>query len=107
MADTCKWSIAQLERIFSSGAVYTVHWVATATRNLVSGDKLTTNSYGSIGLEKPDSENFTLYDELTEDQVLGWVFAALGDEKVESICNNLTGQLDAQQSPVNAPGIPW
>ena len=107
MADTCGWSIAQLERISSSGAVYTVHWVATATRNLTNGNKLTADSYGSIGLEKLDPENFTPYDELTEDQVIGWVLAALGDEKVEIICKSLTVQLDAQQNPVNAPGIPW
>jgi hypothetical protein len=107
MADTFEWHIAQLERKLSDGAVYTAHWTVTATREVSGGDNLTAGSYGSIGFGDPDPENFTPYDQLTEGQVVGWVLAALGDEQVETICNGLTGQLNKQENPVDASGIPW
>ena len=107
MADTFEWNIAQLERKLSNGIIYTAHWTVTATREVTDGDDLTTSSYGSIGFGNPDPENFTPYDQLTEGQVVGWVLTALGDEQVETICNGLAGQLDKQENPVDASGIPW
>ena len=107
MADTYTWHIAQLERKLSDGAVYTAHWTVTATREVTGEDDLTASSYGSIGFGETDPAHFTPYANLTEGQVVGWVLSALGDEKVESICNGLTGQLDTKQTPVDASGIPW
>ena len=104
---TFTWSIAQLERKLSDGAVYTAHWTVTATREVTDGDDLTTGSYGSIGFSEPDPDDFTPYADLTEGQVVGWVLAALGDEQVESICDGLDGQLDKLENPVDASVIPW
>jgi hypothetical protein len=104
---TFTWGIAQLERKLSNGAVYTAHWTVAATREVTGGDDLTASSYGSIGFSAPDPDNFTPYEDLTKGQVVGWVLAALGDEQVESICNNLDSQLDTKENPVDASGIPW
>jgi hypothetical protein len=107
MADTYTWNIAQLERKLSDGAVYTAHWTVNATRKVTGDDDLIISSYGSIGFGNPDPDNFTPYQELTENQVVSWVLDALGDEQVETICSGLTAQLDAIQNPVDASGIPW
>ena len=107
MADTFVWGIAQLERKLSDGVVYTAHWTATATREVADDTVLTASRYSSVSFGDPDPDNFTPYEDLTEGQVVGWVLAALGDEQVETICNGLTAQLDDQQNPVDASGIPW
>jgi len=107
MADTYTWHIAQLERKISDGVVYTAHWTVTANREVTGSDDLTASSYGSIGFGDPDPNNFTPYEDLTEGQVVGWVLSALGDEQVETICSGLSAQLDLQQNPVDASGIPW
>jgi hypothetical protein len=107
MADIYTWNIAQLERKLSDGAVYTAYWTVNATREITGEDNLTADSYGSIGFDEPDPNNFTPYADLTEGQVVGWVLTALGDEQVETICDGLTAQLDVKQNPVDAFGIPW
>jgi sugar lactone lactonase YvrE len=107
MADTFVWGIAQLERKLSDGVVYTAHWTVTAIREVTGENDLTAGSYGSIGFGDPDPDNFTPYEDLTEGQVVGWVLAALGDEQVETICNGLSAQLDTQENPIDACGIPW
>ena len=107
MTTTFLWGVAQLERKISDGAVYTAHWTVTATREVTGSDDLTAGSYGSIGFGAPDPDDFTPYADLTEGQVVGWVLAALGDEQVETICEGLSSQLDTQETPVDASGIPW
>jgi hypothetical protein len=107
MADTYTWNVAQLERKLSDGAVYTAHWTVTAAREVAGGDDLAAGSYGSIGFGGPDPDNFTPYADLTEGQVVGWILSTLGDEQVETICSGLSAQLDTQQNPVDASGIPW
>jgi hypothetical protein len=107
MTTTFLWGVAQLERKISDGAVYTAHWTVTATREVTGGDDLTAGSYGSIGFGAPDPDDFTPYADLTKGEVVGWVLAALGDEQVETICEGLSSQLDTQETPVDASGIPW
>lgn len=62
-------------------------------------------SYGSSTFAEPTS-NFTPYNQLTQDQVLGWVWAA-GVNK-DTIEANLTKQIEDQQNPpvVQLP-LPW
>jgi hypothetical protein len=107
MADTYTWHIAQLERKLSDGVVYTAHWTVTAARQVTGSADLTASSYGSIGFGEPDPDNFIPYEDLTEGEVVGWVLGALGDEQVEAICSGVSAQLDAEQNPVDASGIPW
>jgi len=107
MADTFAWGIVQLERKLSDGAVYTAHWTVTATRKITGGDELTASSYGSIGFGVPDPDDFTPYADLTKGEVVSWVLTALGDEQVETTCKGLSNQLDTQENPVDASGIPW
>ena len=94
------WNIAQLEREVSDGYVFTAHYTIDA-----KDDVYTAGAYGSIGFERPDS--LIPYSELTLDDVVQWVKAALGEEKVAEIEVALQKQLDEQRTPSVAAGLPW
>ena len=95
------WHIAQLERETSDGYVFTAHYTVDAF-----SDPYRAGAYGSIGLERPKGDLIPFAD-LTEDQVIGWVKAKLGDEAVANVEAALQAQLDEQAHPTKAQGVPW
>ena len=101
MATTFTWAIANLERETADGFVFTAHYTISANDGTYSS-----SAYGSVGFERPD--NLIPFDDLTEDQVIGWVKEALGgDEKVTEIQAALQQQLDEKHAPSKASGTPW
>jgi len=106
MADTYTWNIATLERHLDDGAVYTAHWTLGAER--INGqDTYSTGAYGSLGFSAPDPTDFIPYDELTPEVVINWVQTALGADKVTEMEAALSTQLDLQENPDDASGLPW
>ena len=97
---TVQWRIANLERETVDGFVYTAHYTVDAKDDVYSA-----GAYGSIGFQRPD--NLIPFSELTEEQVIGWVKEALGDEKVLEIGQALLAQLEEQRNPSKAAGLPW
>ncbi len=93
------WNITQLERRISDGFVTTAHWTCSG----VDGD-FTGNTYGSIGLEGVVT---TAYEDITEDQAIGWVKSAMGKETVAAPEAAVATQIEAQKNPVAASGTPW
>lgn len=77
-------------------------WRATASKDLHSA-----NGYGSCTWSQPESvEGFTPYQELTEDQVLGWVFATNVDRA--AVEASLTKQVNDLINPrIVQPPLPW
>jgi hypothetical protein len=56
------------------------------------------------------SADFIEYDKLTEDVVIGWVKAGLGENDVKAKEDNIAAQIDAQENPPAATkgnGLPW
>lgn len=96
------WNIANMERHLSDGAVYTVHWTVSLEKEDESA-----SAYGSVGLSDPDPQAFIPYDSLKKEQVLDWVFEALGPDNVVSIVESLNNQVEDKLSPKDASGIPW
>jgi len=90
------WKIVQLNRNTADGFVTTAHWTVTAT----DGD-FSAHAYGSCGF---DGELTTPYEDLTEEQVLGWVWEQIDKAEIES---NLAAQINAQKNPITATGVPW
>ena len=90
------WKIVQLDRKTADGFVTTAHWTVTAT----DGD-FSASAYGTCGF---DGELTTPYENLTEAQVLEWVWASLDKAAYES---SLAAQIEAQKNPVSATGLPW
>jgi len=95
------WHIAQLERETADGYVFTAHYTVDA-----KDDAYSAGAYGSIGLERPEGDLIPFAD-LTEEQVIGWVKAKLGDEAVTNVEAALQAQLDEQRHPSKAQGVPW
>ena len=101
MATTFTWAIANLERETADGFVFTAHYTISANDGTYSS-----SAYGSVGFERPD--NLIPFDNLQEEQVVGWVKEALGgDEKVTEIQAALQQQLDEKRAPSKASGTPW
>jgi len=101
------WKIAALEAYpqaeGQTDVVFTIHWRAE-----LSQDDKTASNYGSVGVKYTAGEPFTPFEELSEDKVVGWAKAALGEEKVSKIEANLSAQLEALLNPVSiSPALPW
>ena len=93
------------------------------------------SSYGSVGLDAPDKDNFTAYKDVTESKAKEWCEAKLkesdvkevkykdgddipegkkvGDVKIEaydvlaSIESSLDAQIAEQETPTKGSGLPW
>jgi hypothetical protein len=94
------WTIAQLERNTSDGGVTVVHWRVSA----VDGD-YTASAYGTVGCT-PNSgaSNFIAFDDLTEAEVLDWVWASVDKTEMQTA---LAAQIEADKAPTSATGLPW
>jgi hypothetical protein len=99
MATTYAWTIQQMDRLTSDGFVVTVHYNVSA----VDGD-YTASTYGTVSYTEQPGEQYTPYDQLTEQQVVGWVQESLGKDTVEA---SLDSQIEAQKNPVQESGMPW
>ena len=93
---TYNWQIVQLDRKTADGFVTTAHWTVTAT----DGD-FSANAYGSVGFS---GDLVTPYENLTQEQVLGWVWEQIDKAEIEA---NLAAQIEAQKNPVSETGVPW
>lgn len=107
MAITYTWSVVQMdcypEYEQEADVVFNVHW----TMNGVDGE-YTGSVYGSQSLTLDSGSTFTPYADLTEEQVVGWVKAAMGEEQVLSLEANVAQQIDNQiNPPVVNPPLPW
>ena len=94
------WTIAQLERNTADGGVITSHWRATA----VDGD-YTASAYGTCGFTPdPTAPDFVAYENLTEADVLEWVYASVDKDSIES---SLATKIEDQKAPKTEAGVPW
>jgi len=80
--------------------VITADWRCNGSQDNYSG-----TCYGSTSFAPP-TDNFTPYDQLTEQQVLGWCFASgVNQTAIEA---NVTQQIaDQVNPPIIAPPLPW
>jgi hypothetical protein len=97
---TYNWTIAQLDRQTDTGGVVTAHWRVTA----VDGD-YSASAYGTVGFTPdPDAPNFVPFEQLTEADVLAWVWASMDKDAAEA---SLATQIEAQKNPPVVSGLPW
>ena len=100
MAIEYKWSIGTLERHLEGGAVFTAHWRCDA-----SDGEFSASSYGTAGFTAdPEAEGFIAYDDLTEADVLGWVWESVDKDATEAA---LQAKIEADMNPTTGTGTPW
>jgi len=107
MTITTTWGVAQMDAYPEyeghADIVFTVHWNLTATDGTYVG-----YTYGTVGLQLDPEAEYTPYDELTKEQVIGWVHDVLGEEQVAAYETNVEQQIETQiNPPVVTPPLPW
>jgi hypothetical protein len=101
---TLSWIIERLLVKPTEGSltdvVITADWRCNGTDETYSG-----TCYGSCSFQPPTGE-FTPYEDLTQEQVLGWCYQNGVDQA--AIEANVTQQINDQiNPPVIAPPLPW
>lgn len=98
------WTIAQLEREVSNGGVIVAHWRAGKTE-VVGDQTYSASAYGSCGFTPdPESPDFVPFDQLTEEQVLGWVWGEVDKDETEAKINQ---KIEEEKNPKVEAGVPW
>jgi hypothetical protein len=95
---TTTWTISTLERETSNGFVTTAHWQC----NAVDGD-YTASIYSTCSWA--DGTPTIAYADLTQETVLGWVWANGVDKQATE--DALAANIALQKNPVQAQGVPW
>lgn len=108
MTITNTWNVVQMDAYpeydGQADVVFTVHWTLTAD----DGEGHTGYVYGTQGVTLDEGSTFTPYADLTLDQVLGWVFNAMGAEQVAAYEANVAQQIENEiNPPVVTPPLPW
>ena len=108
------WDIAALDATKTVGSlsdvITVVHWTATDSETVGSGDSAvvhTGSSYGSIGLADADSGSFTAYASVSKDNAIAWAKAALGSDEVTRIETSVAAQITESKTPTTTSGVPW
>ena len=106
--------INTIDRVISedglSDVCKTVHYSFVKNKTVGEGDDAKTysaSSIGTVGLNAPDSENFTAYADITEEDAQGWVEAKIGADRLAEIEASLDAQIAEQETPTKATGRPW
>ena len=95
---TVNWTISTLDRNVATGFVNVAHWQATAVDGEHAASIYSTCSWADGTVNTP-------YDQLTQETVLGWVWANGVDKTATEAA--LAAQIEAQKNPVTASGTPW
>jgi hypothetical protein len=94
------WTITTCEHEVSNGGITVAHWNVIA----VDGD-YSARAYGTCGFTPdPQSETFKPYDQVTQEEVLGWVFGQLDKDEIEA---QLLAQIEVAKNPTTISGTPW
>ncbi len=75
--------------------IFNVHWRLTGSDD----NENTGSTYGTISLDTSDLTNFTDFDSITEEQVNGWVEAAMGSEEVQAKKDAIDAQIAEKVNP--------
>lgn len=106
MSTTYTWTIDQMFTVDTPdpGFVVNALWTLTGV------DGQYTASIGGNSLFTMQEGTFTPYDQLTQEQVIGWVQAQLGEQGIANMEACVQGQIDSMinppVSPQNTP-LPW
>lgn len=104
MSNTITWKINNLEATNDDAkGVVVAHYGVDITDG--------TDTVGAYGTQSftpdPTDADFTPYSDLTEEQVIGWVKEALGEESVANIASQLEAKLAEKKNPPVVAGMPW
>ena len=99
------WTVSAMDCKVSednlSDVVFNVHWQCSATE-----DGYSASVYSPCSVPGPNPESFVPYDQLTQDEVLGWIWANGVDKDATEAA--VQQQIYLQKNPVVvSPPLPW
>ena len=108
MSATITWTVSAMDCYPTVGSetdvVFTVHWTCAGTQTQ-DAKTYKANVYSTCGVPTPTG-TFTPYADLTQEQVLGWVYASGVDKDATEAA--VQAQIDNQiNPPVVTPPLPW
>jgi len=97
----CKTVDCYVEQAGDADVVYNVHWIVTGTSDEVDpeGNPYSATNIGTQTLNTDDITDFIPFDEVTNEQVVIWTQAAMGEEQVDSIEANIATSIDLLINP--------
>jgi len=114
MAITNTWSVSNMVHQDSDGGVITVYWSCVAASD--GTPSYTATEGGKLRLTPdPSSPDYIAYADLTEADVLGWVYNSLieGDETADEAKARVEADRDAKvqgqidRAASQSDGVPW
>ena len=108
MTNSYQWSVNSMtaypEAEGEQNVVFQIAWVLSATDGTYNAA-----AYGSVDTTYVAGTPFTPYDQLTLDQVNGWVSTALGPDGIAKAQADCDAAIAAQQAPdlPVTPPLPW
>lgn len=106
-----EWNVVQMDcypEVDSEiDVVFNVHWALNGSET-VDATTYAGYCYGTIWVKINGDEPFTPYDQLTQEQVIGWVKSSMGVDQVNAYEANVAKQIaDKQNPPIVTPPLPW
>ena len=105
MANTYTWTVTAMDCYPQEGGntdvVFTVHWTCAGTDGTYSS-----SIYATCNVPLSGEGTFTPYADLTQDQVLGWIWANGVDQAATeaAVAQQIANQVNP---PVVTPTLPW
>jgi len=100
MANIYTWKINQLDaKIQENGlnnVIYIIHWSYVAIDD--SDKSISASSIGTLSVEYNEGNPFIPYEDLTKNDVVGWLEEGCN---VEEMKNNLDNQIELIKNPVD------
>ena len=111
MSATINWRVGVMECYptydQNTDVVFTVHWDCLGSET-VSGSTYNGRVYGATGVTFHSGSDFTPYEDLTQPQVFGWVWDAMGSGSKENYENSVQAQINNLiNPPIVTPPLPW
>ena len=92
------WDLNPLQVKIKDGdftnVVYNIGWRLIGTL-----DKTSSSVYGAVTVGAPTTGAFTPFEQLTQDQVQGWVESTLGADQVEKLKQTVAQAIDLIRNP--------
>jgi hypothetical protein len=114
MAIATTWSIQDMQHTDATGGVFLVYWSCVAASD--ENPSCTSSQSGKLNCEPdPSASGYIPYADLTENDVLGWVYNSLieGDETADEakarVEASRTAKVQSQidRATTTASGVPW
>lgn len=81
--------------------IFNVHWRLNGVKQVEGEDlnPMTGDSYGVVSLDTEDLSTFTAFADITEENVISWVEAALGEDQVAALKASIDAQIAEKITP--------